>query len=94
MYTFLATKAPETDNIFTISLPTQDLTPGTYTNAIVNFHEAEKVATNVYVSDFTVTVITNDNGLINGYFSGTLTDHTNMQNEALVEGLIQDVRIQ
>lgn len=95
VYTFVGTKNPQAENIFTLSFMTDSLQPGSYnTNTgVVTFREGSKTATNISSTDFIVTITSNVNGLVNGTFTGTLFDHQTGSNCAVVSGKIEDIQL-
>lgn len=94
--TVLGVKEPTAENTFTISFPAGNLQPGTYSvnTGVVTFREGNHVVTNVNNTDFAVTITSNNNGVINGTFAGTLYDHTTLANCTIVQGKIENVFIQ
>lgn len=70
-YSFVATKDPTTDNYFNMVIMTDSLRPGTYTLAsgMVQWRDGPTGGTS---TNFTVTVNSNANGLINATFAGQL----------------------
>jgi hypothetical protein len=95
VYSFVGTKVPTNENIFTISFPAVSLNAGTYNvkTGVVSFREGGVVATNVSSVDFVVTITSNVNGLVNGSFSGTLYNHSTQKNSTCVQGLIQNIQL-
>lgn len=95
VYSFVGTKNPTNDNIFSMSFMTDSLRPGSYsvTTGVVSFREGTVIATNVSSTDFIVTITSNNNGLVNGYFSGTLYNHTTKKNSSCLKGLIQNIQL-
>lgn len=95
VYTFVGTKNPAAENIFTLSFMTDSLRPGSYNvnTGVVSFREGSKVVTNVSSTNFIVTITSNDHGLINGSFSGSLYDHSTNSNCAIVQGRIENIQL-
>lgn len=95
VYSFVGTKNPTNENIFTISFPAANLVAGSYNvkTGVVSFREGSIVATNVSSVDFVVTITSNVNGLVNGSFSGTLYNHSTQKNSTCVKGLIQNIQL-
>jgi|SRR3972149_5469332 len=95
VYSFVGVKNPTNDNIFQLVFMTDSLRPGTYNvnTGIVAFREANTVATNISSTDFTVTITSNVNGLVNGSFKGTVYNQTASHNSTILEGLIQNIQL-
>jgi hypothetical protein len=93
-YTFVGTKSPQAENLFSISFTTDSLRPGTYNlnTGVVMFREGTKVVTNASGS-FTLTVTSHSNGIVNGSFAGTLYDHQTGSACSMVNGSIEQVPI-
>lgn len=95
VYSFVGVKNPTNDNIFQLIFMTDSLRPGTYNvnTGVVAFREANTVATNISSTDFTVTITSNVNGLVNGTFKGTVYNQTASHNSTILEGLIQNIQL-
>lgn len=95
VYSFVGTKSPAAENIFTLTFMTDSLRPGSYSvnTGVVNFREGTRVVTNVSSPDFMVNITSNVNGLVNGTFSGTLYDHQTGSNCAVINGKIENVQL-
>lgn len=95
VYSFVGVKNPTNDNIFQLIFMTDSLRPGTYNvnTGIVAFREVNTVATNISSTDFTVTITSNVNGLVNGSFKGTVFNQTASHNSTILEGLIQNIQL-
>lgn len=93
-YTFVGTKNPSAENIFSISFQTDSLRPGSYNlnNGVISFREGSKVITNVSSQSFTLVISSNVNGLINGSFAGTLYDLSTSSNCTVSQGVIENVQ--
>lgn len=95
VYSFVGTKNPVAENIFSMTFMTDSLRPGTYdvNTGVVNFREGNKIVTNAMSSNFTVTITSNVNGLVNGTFAGNLYDHSTSSNCTVVSGLIENIQL-
>lgn len=95
VYTFVGTKNPAAENIFSMTFMTDSLRPGSYSvnTGVVDYREGSTVVSNVYSTNFTVTITSNVNGLVNGTFAGTLYDHSTGSNCAIVQGKIENIQL-
>jgi len=95
MYSFVGTKAPSSENMFGLSFQTDSLRPGTYnvSSGVITFREGSQIFTSVNNLQFTVTITSNNGGLVNGTFSGTLYDHTTLNSCSVVNGSIQNIQL-
>lgn len=95
VYTFVGTKNPVAENVFTLTFMTDSLRPGTYNvnTGVVDFREGSTVISNVSSTNFTVTIASNVNGLVNGTFAGTMYDHTTGRNCDFVQGKIENIQL-
>ena len=96
VFSFVGTKNPQAENIFSMTFTAADLKPGTYqvNTGVVSFREGNTVVTNSSASNnFFVTITSNKNGLVNGSFSGTLTDQSNNTNCTIIQGKLENIQL-
>lgn len=97
VYSFVATKDPQADNYFNIILFTDSLRPGKYvineTGNSISLKEGELIANNCVRGPVTVTITSNNGGVVNGSFEGYIYSHLTNQNEKITGGKLQNVKL-
>jgi hypothetical protein len=93
-YTLVGTKAPQGDNVFSMTILTDSLKAGSYNmnTGIVSFQEGKTVCLNKN-NAFTVTITSNVNGLINGTFQGTFYNASTSSDASCIQGKIENIQL-
>lgn len=96
IFSFNGTKEPTTENFFNLTFKSDSLRCGVYTvgnTGTVLYREGGKSASNVNNTSFTVTIFSNADHLINGTFTGVLTDQDG-HNSYILQGRLINVFMQ
>lgn len=95
VYTFTGANNPTGQNYFVLTFTGDNvLHTGTYSasTGVVQYREGNTFASNVS-TEFTVTITSNDNGLISGSFKGSVLNSATNHNCTIIEGLIENIQL-